>query len=204
MTTHPVRIFALSAAVLALAACARTEEASLVPAEEGTYDAVEQVRTPERNEQEMAIGEWSRTIEAEQPALAFGPVGAPPLFSILCEERRGLVLQRHGTVPVGDLPMMLVQVGSEARRLAVSTAGGTVPMLRASLAPSDELVQTLANAEEPITIRIGDAAPLIMPADPAIGAFLEECRTGEAAVPAAAQEDAAPAEPAENALQPSG
>lgn len=205
MTRSRMRSFALPAALLLLAACARSEEASLVPPEsdEG-YNAVERVRTPERDDQEVAIGEWRRTLQEEQLAVEFGPVGATPLFSMRCEDRRGLLLQRHGTVPVGDLPMMMVQVGSEARRLAVTPAGGSVPMLRSSLAPSDELMSTLAEAQAPITIRIGDAVPLIMPPDPAIGAFVEECRSGQVA-PAAPADAAEPVvEPAGNAAEPSG
>ena len=58
-----------------------------------------------------------RTISA---ALEFGPAGAPPLFSLRCDARRGVLLQRHGQAPAGDLPVMLVSVGSETRRLAVT------------------------------------------------------------------------------------
>ena len=70
-----------------------------------------------------------------------GPTGAPPLFSLRCDARRSVFLQRHGAAPSGDLPVMLVSVGSETRRLAVTSVGGAVPMLRASLAPSDTLVE---------------------------------------------------------------
>ena len=53
--------------------------------------------------------------------------GAPPLFSLRCDARRGLLLQRHGPAPAGDLPVMLVSVGSETRRLAVTSGGGADP-----------------------------------------------------------------------------
>lgn len=195
-STHLTR-FALPAAFLLLAACARTEEASLVPPEsEDGYNAVEKVRTPERDDDDVAIGEWRTTVEDDAPALAFGPLGAAPLFSIRCDERRGLILQRHGTVATGELPMMLVQVGSDGRRLPVTAVGGTVPMLRASIPPSEELVGNLAGADAPITVRVGDAPALVMPPDPALGAFIEQCRTGAAAA-APVEEPAAEEAPAE-------
>lgn len=194
MSTIPFSRFALPFSLVLLAACARSEEASLVPPEGEGYNAVEKVRTPERDDDEAAIGEWRRTAQDERIAIEFGPMGAQPLFSIICAERGGLVLQRHGTITTGDLPMMMVQVGSEARRLAVSEVGGTVPMLRAEVAPSDDLVGTLAQAESPVTVRIGDAPPLIMDPDPVIGRFVEDCRTGRTAA-----DTQAPAEAAEPA-----
>lgn len=206
-TIHTRHAAALAALLLLASGCARTEEASLVPPEsEEGYNAVERVRTPESDDEEVAIGEWRRSVQDEQQVLEFGPAGATPLFSIQCQDRGGLVLQRHGTVPVGDLPMMMVQVGSDVRRLAVTTAGDTVPLLRAEVAPSDDLVETLATAGGPITVRIGDAVPLIMPADPTIAQFVADCqagRAGAAAMPGNAVE-AAPAEAGPEAAQPSG
>ena len=131
-----------------LAACARSEDASVV-ADTNELKAVEQVRTPEEDDEETAIGEWRETLQDENPALEFGPSGTPPLFSLRCDARRSVFLQRHGAAAPGDLPVMLVSIGSETRRLAVTSAGGAVPMLRASLTASDELIRILGGATTP-------------------------------------------------------
>jgi len=177
---------ALLLSCLLLAACARSEDASVV-AGGNEAGAVEQVRMPEQDTAEIALGDWRETLQDQDAALEFGPNGAPPLFSLRCDARRSVLLQRHGTIPTGDVPMMLVSIGSETRRLAVTTAGGTVPMLRASLSPSDTLIGTLSSAATPITVRIGDTPPLVLPPSPAIGGFLSSCASG------------APAETADNA-----
>jgi len=153
---------AILLSLVLIAACARSEDASVV-VDTNELRAMEQVRTPEQDDEELALGEWRETLQDEQAALEFGPNGAPPLFSLRCEARRSVFLQRHGAAPSGDLPVMLVSIGSETRRLAVTNVGGTVPMLRASLAPSDTLVETFTTAATPITVRVGAAPPMVMP-----------------------------------------
>jgi hypothetical protein len=170
---------ALPILIVLIAGCARSEDASLLPPGNDSARAVEQVR-PERDDEEPALGEWRATLEEERRAIEFGPRGAPPLFSIACDARRGLLLQRHGLEPAGDLPMMLVSVGGEARRLAVTAGDGPIPMLRASLNGSDTLVTALSRTATPIAIRVGDSAPLILPASPMIAAYIGECQTGAA------------------------
>ncbi|HWT13394.1 MAG TPA: hypothetical protein VN231_11615 [Allosphingosinicella sp.] len=191
-------------ALLAMTACARSEDASVVT-DRNEMQAVERVRAPERDDEDIALGDWRETLQDENRALEFGPAGAPPLFSLRCDTRRSIFLQRHGTLPAGDLPMMLISIGSETRRLAVTDVGGAVPMLRASLAPSDTLLGTLTQSTTPIAIRIGDSPPLILPPSPAIGAFLNQCSSGAAQPPAdegaggnssAGSNEASPAAPA--------
>jgi len=169
---------ALPIAFVLLAGCARSEEANLLPADtNGSTRVAEQVR-PERADEEPALGGWRDTVQDTQRALEFGPQGAPPLFSLACDARRGLLLQRHGIQPAGDLPVMLVSVGSETRRLAVTGGEGPIPMLRASLSPSDELATNLSRAAEPIAIRIGDSPPLILPPSQLIGTYIGQCASG--------------------------
>jgi hypothetical protein len=187
------------ALVLLAAACARSEDASSPPADAaGTSRSVAPIRTSQGDDQELALGEWRETLQDDARALEFGPVGAPPLFSLGCDARRGILLQRHGAALVGDLPVMLVSVGSETRRLAITNVGGAIPMLRSTLPPSEPLTDRLAEATTPITIRIGDAAPLVLPPSPAIAAFLSDCagEEGSAAEGANASGDANAAEPA--------
>lgn len=199
-----------------LGACARSEEASLLPPDDPAYNMVEQVRSPEGDDQEVAIGEWRPSLQEEVRVLEFGPVGAAPLFSFRCDERRGVLLQRHGALPVGDLPMMLVSVGNETRRFALTSIGGTVPLLRAAVPPSDPMMETLVTSAEPLVIRIGDTEPLVLPANPSIAEFVRSCASPEAgmrpgaegsdgtetrAAPGNAAEPATPA-PAEPVAQP--
>ena len=164
-------------ALLLLIGCARSEDASVV-ADTNELQAVERVRAPEQDDEELALGEWRDTLQDDSPALEFGPTGAPPLFSLRCDPRRSIFLQRHGAALAGDLPVMLITIGSETRRLAITNVGGTVPMLRASLAPSDTLVRTLGSTATPMTIRIGDAPPLVLPPSPNIAGFLTRCEGG--------------------------
>ena len=82
---------------------------------------------PIADDEEVALGAWRETLQDEQRVLEFGPTGAPPLFSLRCDARRGVLLQRHGLASAGDLPVMRVSVGSEARQLAVTGTGGANP-----------------------------------------------------------------------------
>ena len=186
---------ALPFAFILLAGCARSEEANLLPADTNGSSRMASPVRPERPDEEPALGAWRDTIQDTQHALEFGPQGAPALFSLACDGRRGLQLQRHGLQPAGDLPVMMVSVGSEARRLAVTGGDGPIPMLRASLSPSDQLAVNLSRAAEPIAIRIGDTPPLILPPSPLIGTYISQCQSGALAVaqPGTAANMAAPA-----------
>lgn len=188
------------ALLLLLAACARSEDASVV-VDTNSAKAVERARTPEQEDNEVAIGEWRDTLQDEARAIEFGPSGTAPMFSLRCDERRSLYVQRHGAVPAGDLPVMLLSVGSETRRLAVTSAGGAVPMLRASLTASDPMVQTLARAQTPIIVRIGDSLPLVMPPSPLIASYVAQCESGERR-PTLTARDAAAAGDAANSAAP--
>lgn len=187
-------------ALVLLAACARSEDASVV-IDNNELQEVEQVRTPEQDDGDVALGNWRQTLQDDNEALEFGPMGTAPLFSLRCDARRSLSLQLHGAAATGDLPVMLVTIGSETRRLAVTNAGGAVPLLRATVGPTDPLVETLASAESPITVRVGDTLPLVIPPDPAVGSFLARCLRGEAAVPAES-ENGVEAAPGPNAAEP--
>jgi len=187
---------ALPLALILIAGCARSEEAtfSSIGNESGT--AVEAVRASEGEEDEVSLGEWRAGLQEEQATLEFGPSGAPPLFSLRCDARRGTLLQRHGAAPAGDLPVMLVTVGSETRRFALISAGGAIPMLRATLPATDPFRPVLSGAAAtPIIIRIGDSPPLVLPPSPTIGAYATACANGEnqrrVEVEAAANEAAA-------------
>jgi len=172
------------ASLLLLAACARSETASAPVDFNQLAPAIERPAERGQEEEEIAIGEWRDSLQDEFAAFEFGPSGAPPLFSLRCAENRGVLLQRHGAVPAGDLPTMMITVGRDSRRVAVTASGGAVPMLRAALAADDALLRAIAGAAVPIVIRIGDSDALALPPAPAIGTFVARCAGGGDARPA--------------------
>ena len=197
---------ALPLALVLLAGCARSEEAAFSSIGNESGNAVVAVRTGEGDEDELALGAWRAGLQEEQATLEFGPSGAPAEFSLRCDARRGTLLQRHGAVPSGDLPVMLVTVGSETRRFALASAGGAMPMLRATLPASDPFRAVLVAAGGPIIVRIGDAPPLNLPPSPLVGAYATGCANGEnqrrAEVEAVANETAANQAAANQAAPP--
>lgn len=168
---------ALVFAFILLAGCARSEEARYTQIDNEATPALNTAEA-EGDDEELAIGSWQSGLQDEQTVLEFGPVGAPPLFSISCDARRSLVLQRHGPAPTTDLPVMLVTVGSETRRLAITAVAGTIPMLRGMLPSNDPFRSVLTGAATPIIIRIGDSPPLNLPPNPAIATYAAQCESG--------------------------
>ena len=167
---------AIPFSLILLAGCARTEDASVDPGGGNeSYNGVEQVRSGEGDEQEPALGEWRRSLQEERAAIEFGPQGTAPLLSIVCADRGGLILQRHGAVATGAAPMMSVSVGGQGRQLPVTAVTGTSPMLRASIPSGDSLLAQLSDAQAPITFRSSDGTPLILPPSPLIGEFVQGC-----------------------------
>ena len=205
-------------AVLALAGCARSEEAALIAPDSNTgYNQVGSVGLPEDDDREPAIGQWRASLQENVQALEFGPMGTEPLFSLLCSGNRAVWLQRHGGAPAGPLPEMVVERGDVNERLAVTVTGGAVPMLRTEVQLSSPLAQSIAAQGEVLVVTLGDTAPLILPASPLIADYLRSCQTatplptttadgaatGNSAAPAPAGNTAAPAPaPAANAAQP--
>ena len=180
-----IRPLLLSTFVL-LAGCARSEEARYAQVDNNLLPAVNAV--DQGDDDELALGSWQTGLDGDQPVLEFGPVGAPPRFSLSCDDRRNLLLQLPGAAPGGDLPNMLVTIGSETRRFAVAAVPGTVPTLRATLPATDPFLRVLTGAAVRIEIRVGDTQPLVMPPSPAIATYAQQCASGmarSAATPAA-------------------
>jgi hypothetical protein len=184
--------FALPLAFVLLAGCARSEQAQYTQFDN---NASLTVNAPlgASDDDEVAIGAWRTGLQDTQSVLEFGPAGAAPEFSIGCDGRRSLLLQRHGAAPPGDLPVMLITVGSETRRLAVVSTGGVIPMLRATLPANDTFRAVLIAATTPIIVRVGDSEPLVLPQSPTIGAYAAQCANGEVRAPEAAGNSAAAA-----------
>ncbi|MEA3016429.1 MAG: hypothetical protein QOI38_1151 [Sphingomonadales bacterium] len=166
-------------ALILLAGCARSEDASVRPAESNeSYSAVEQVRRQQGDEREPALGEWRRSLQEDQPSLEFGPAGTAPLVTVACVEGGGLVLQRAGAVPPGSAATVTVAIGGQTRQLTMGAAGGSSPAQRTALAGGDPLIQQLASAQAPIILRFGDGTALVLPPSPLIGAFATGCANG--------------------------
>jgi hypothetical protein len=164
------------AAFAALAGCADSEPPEAVPTDDGgAYNVVTPVKAPITDDAEPAIGQWIQSMQDEQPALQFGPANTEPLFSIGCDARAGILLNRHGTVAGNSGEMMTITIGSETRNLAVNAAQGPLPRVRASVPAQDELLAQLGEAQQPIRISMGDGPPLVLPASPAIGQFIQSC-----------------------------
>jgi hypothetical protein len=164
--------------ILLVSACARSEEASLVSADGNQgYNRVDRVGTPEADDREPAIGQWRLSLQENAQVLEFGPMGTEPLFSLACTGNRTVLLQRHGGAPAGPLPAMQVSKGQANEQFQVSMGGGAVPMLRAELSLQSGLAQAMGAEGEPLLIRLGDGAPLVLPASGLIGDYLRTCAT---------------------------
>ena len=163
-------------AVLLLAACARTEDASVSPPEGN--EAVERVREEGADEREPALGEWRRAFQDEQPSLEFGPAGTAPVLTILCGERGGLLIQRAGAPAPGAAPTLSITVAGQGRQLPMAPVAGATPVQRASIPAGDTLIQQLGAASAPIQLRFGDGTPLVLPHSPMIAAFAQGCASG--------------------------
>ena len=174
----------LLSAVVVLAGCARSEEARYAQVDNTPLPSLNAI--DQSDDDELAVGTWQTGLHEDQRVLEFGPVSAPPRFSIGCDARRNLTLLWPGAPPEGDLPNMLVTVGSETRRLSVATLAGPTPMLRATLPANDPFVRVLTGASARIVVRIGDAQPLVMPPSPTIATYVQSCASGEARAAATA------------------
>jgi len=165
-------------ALLILAGCARSEEASLVqPDSKEGYNQVGKVGSPEEDDREPAIGQWRASLQENFQALEFGPVGTEPLFSLLCTGNRSVMLQRHGGAPAGPLPAMQVAKGQLNQRFPVTTGGGTIPLLRAELPLQSPLAEAIAGGAEPLLVSLDDGAPLVLPPSQLIADYLRGCAT---------------------------
>lgn len=184
------RLVAFSA-LLVLAACADSEPPDPTPADDdGAYNMIDPVTTQVTQDTAPAIGNWTRTMQDERPALAFGPTGAEPLFSLRCDEREGILLNRHGVVETGSAGMMTLTLGGDQHRLAVDPVAGPLPMLRATVSANDPVLDALGAQESPLELEVGDGPPLVLPPSPMIGAFISACGRGETPSLTSGNEDA--------------
>lgn len=165
----------LCSALFLLGGCARSEEAHQAQTNNLALPAL---NSAEDEEDELTVGSWQSGLQGALQVLEFGPVGAPPRFSLSCDERHNVILQWPGAPPAGDLPRMIVTIGSETRQFPLTSVGAGTPMLQATLPGTDPYMRVLTGAESSIFVRIGDAQPLVMPPSPTIAAYARQCTSG--------------------------
>ena len=188
---------ALPFVLVLLAGCARSEEANLMPADANgsTRDRRDRAARARRR------GAGARRLARDAPGRAARARIRPRRRAALVQHRAATraaasCSSATASTPAGDLPVMLVSVGSETRRLAVTSGEGPLPMLRASLHASDVLVAGLSRAAAPIVDpdrRFAAADPAAQPADRHLyrrSARLARCRAPAAPRP---RNEAAPA-----------
>lgn len=123
--------------------------------------------SPELEGAVAAAGRWERVGDTAR----FGSPGRAATFAIRCHraERKVAFL-----LPGGDGATMRIIAASGAATYP-STRSGSV--LEAEATAEDRFVaDTLRRAAGQIAVQAGDAAPIAMPADPAIAQAIEACR----------------------------
>ena len=162
---------------LAAAGCAETSQPDPTPAEDGgPYNKIDPVVDPlaERRVPVPTAGSWREDTVDGQPALLFG-TAETPVLSLVCDGRRGLAVQRHGVRAKAGVDMLEVRMAGTVSRLALNPLGTETPILRAEISYNDDLLAQLATAKGPIIVDAGDAPPVTVMAEPAIGALIGRC-----------------------------
>ncbi len=191
---------ALPLAIVLLAGCARSEDASITV---DMNQIAPDIALRNSAEEEIAVGTWAEATQQNSPALEFAETSGQPVFSLRCAEQGGLTLQRHGASQASGNLSMTVNVGRRGRDVPAQLIEGG--LLRATLTSGDPLIAALGAAATPIGVRAVGAAPLLLPPGPPLSAFVSRCAasTQPGSAPAvSAGNSAAPAAPVANAVQP--
>lgn len=175
-----MRIATVLGCLLLTMACAEATEPDPTPAQDGgPYNKIDPVVDPLANnksaETRRTAGRWSGGTVEGKPALLFEQEGSGPAFSISCDDRGGLVLQRRGVLATGGLRMMEVTVAGETRRFAVNELETEQPVLQAIIPFNHELIAKLKSVQAPLLVAAGDSGPLMLPASPEVGALVRSC-----------------------------
>jgi len=191
---------ALPLAIVLLAGCARSEDASITV---DMNQIAPDIALRNNADEEIAVGTWAEATQENSPALEFTDATGQPVLSLRCAERGGLMLQRHGASQASGNLSMTVNVGRRGRDIPAQLIDGG--LLRATLTSGDPLITALGGAATPIGVRAVGAAPLLLPPGPPLSAFVSRCAASTqpgSAAPVSAGNSAAPAAPVANAAQP--
>jgi hypothetical protein len=178
-----MRIATVLGCLFLTVACAEATEPDPTPAQDGgPYNKLDPVADPlaptKSGEAEGASGRWSSGTVEGKPALVFEQAGSGAAFSISCDDRGGLVLQRRGVLATGGLRMMDVTFAGETRRFAVNELETQQPVLQAIIPYNHELISKLKTVQAPLVVSAGDAGSLTLPASPEIGRLVRNCAQG--------------------------
>ena len=155
---------------LLLAGCARTEEANQSQADQAGNLAA-QAGGPASEADSLTQGAWTVGSEASFE----GPSGAVELV-IRCDQRRGLIVQRPGLVPRGQLALVQLRTGGVVRRLAVTAPVGGSAGVEAVVPYNDQLIEPLMRFDEPLEVRFAGLDTLQLPPSWQVAGFVRDCQ----------------------------
>ena len=184
---HDSRDRRRSSPSLLLAACARSEDATMVAAPTAIRPCRRSRRCGRsRTTRSSPSANGANRCRTSSAALEFGPTGAPPLFSLRCDARRSVLLQRHGEAPVGR---PAGDAGLDRQRDAPARgdrqSAAPCRCFAPRSPPSDTLVAALGrgrHADRDPDRRFAAARPAAEPDDRHLS---RRCESGEASAPAA-------------------
>lgn len=180
-------------AALAVTACARSEPVGEDFGEDTANGANALAEELADDAEQVRSGSWLPGAEGAAQAIAFQEPNGEVLFSIRCDDRGGLVLQRPGPVSRGNLALMQLRTGDTVRRLAATTAAGPQPMVQASVPYNDQLIGALMTFDEPLEVSYEGLETLVLPPSPAVGDLVRTCQRNVGAASAAPQAQQGPA-----------
>ena len=159
----------LLSAVL-LAGCARTEPADQSQSDESP-DALAQSNAAQDVEP-LDQGEWTVGSEA-----SFEGASGNVLLVIRCDERRGLIVQRPGLVPRGQLALLQLRTGGVVRRLAVTASVSGTPRIEAVVPYNDQLIGPLMRFDQPLEVGFPGLETLHLPPSWKVAGFVRDCQS---------------------------
>jgi hypothetical protein len=156
-----------------IAGCARTEPASENAGEDVAAPALQQeAGAGERT----TPGNWEASAQGESQSVTFRGRQGETLFTIACDLRGGLVVQRPGLVARGNLALMQLRTSDVVRRLAVNAGSGPQPMVEARVPYNDQLIPGLLSFDEPLEVRYEGLENLDLPPNPIVGDLVRTCQ----------------------------
>jgi hypothetical protein len=176
------------------AACARTEPADPTPGED-----LEEAQAPLDDlgaADPTTPGRWEAGAQGESQAVIFRNQQGEALFTMRCDLRGGLIVQRPGLVARGNLALMQLRTADVVRRLAVNAGAGPQPQVEARVPYNDQLIAALLSFDEPLEVRYEGLDTLNLPPSPIVGDLVRTCQqTGGTPAEAEAQTNAAQPQP---------
>lgn len=192
--TRTLPLLLMTAALLT--ACARTEPADPTPGEDVEIAPAEDQSA---DEDPTASGIWEASAEGQSQSATFRNPQGETQFTISCDLRGGVIVQRPGLIARGNLALMQLRTADVVRRLAVSATAGPQPKVEARLPYNDSMIAALMSFDQPLEVRYEGLETLVLPPSPIVSDLVRTCqRASSAAAEAEAQANAVHA----NAAQP--